>query len=80
MLTRVGPDLNSLGGFILETLNYHGWNKVKLLYDPLGQLEVFDKFCHFATDGIQNTIKKNTTVEMDHFKFNTIAEITDKLM
>ena len=79
LLTRVGPDINSLGGFILETLKYHGWNKVKLLYDPLGQLEVFDTFCHFATGGIQYAINKNTTVEMDIFKFKKTSEITDKL-
>ena len=79
LLTRVGPDMNSLGSFIVEALNYHGWSKVKLLYNPLGQMEVFEKFCHFSTDGIQNAINKNTTLEMDIFKFNTVAEIIDKL-
>ena len=85
LLTRVGPDINSLAGFILEALKYHGWNKVKLLFDPLGQMGVFEKFCHFATDGIQNAILKNNDnnntgkIEKDHFKFTEKEEILDKL-
>ena len=78
MLTRVGPDINSLAGFVLATLNYHKWSKVKLLFEPLGQMGVFEKFCHFATDGIQNAIL-NSNITKDHFKFNKKEEIIDKL-
>jgi len=40
MLTRVGPNFNSLTDFIINTLHHFNWKKLMLVYDSFG------KHCH----------------------------------
>ena len=83
LLTRVGPDFNSLSKFLLAVLDYYRWRKVKLIYRPFGQEEVIEKFCHLAADGLHRSFlerqKQGYVFEQDYFKFIRTLDILNKL-
>ncbi len=83
MMTRVGPDINSLARFVFSYMDYYKWHKVKLLFEPFGQESVFERFCHLAADGIHRAIlnrqKAGYNIEQDYFKFEHPQEIIERL-
>ena len=83
LLTRVGPEINSLARFVFSFLDHYKWHKVKLLYEPLGQEKVVEEFCHLAADGLHSAILNRQLsgyhIEQDYFKFMKIEDILDKL-
>ncbi len=83
MMTRVGPDINSLARFVFSFMDYYKWHKVKLLFEPSGQGSVFERFCHLAVDGIHSAIlnrqKAGYNITQDYFKFGDPQEIIERL-
>lgn len=83
LLTRVGPDINSLARFVFSFMDFYHWNKVKLLYQPFGQERVINSFCHLAADGLHSAILERQQgghhIEQDYFKFMKNDDILDKL-
>ena len=43
LLTRVGPDFNSLASFVMVMLKFYKWNKLKIIYDQYGQHNIIGK-------------------------------------
>ncbi|ESO90426.1 hypothetical protein LOTGIDRAFT_164007 [Lottia gigantea] len=79
-LTRMGADFNSLISFLVSILSHFNWSKVKLLYDPKGQGNVVDRFCHIATDGFHYGLRTQTVIKnlsQEYFKFDVISDILD---
>ena len=83
LLTRVGPDFNSLARFVFSVMDYYEWHKVKLVYQPFGQEAVIEKFCHLAADGIHRAILEKQIlgypIEQDYFKFMKAADFSEKM-
>ncbi len=85
LLTRVGPDFNSLARFVFSFVEFYKWHKVKLVYQPNGQESVIERFCHLAADGLHNGILNRQQrggsyrIEHDYFKFLKTEDILDKL-
>ena len=57
LLTRVGPTLNSLADFLLQTMSEFKWYRVVLVYDTQAQSNIVENFCHFVTSGIEDGLK-----------------------
>ncbi|XP_048251029.1 atrial natriuretic peptide receptor 1-like isoform X2 [Haliotis rufescens] len=82
LMTRVGPNFNSLVSFIISILQKFDWSRVKLVYDPLGQAHVVDKFCHIATDGVHYGLRMQKVIKdfkQEYFKFDSIKDILNKM-
>lgn len=82
LMTRVGPNFNSLVSFIISILQKFNWSRVKLVYDPLGQAHVVDKFCHIATDGVHYGLRVQKVIKdfkQEYFKFDSIKDILNKM-
>ena len=52
LVTRLGPNFNSLVAFLLTVLSRFRWARVMLAYDSSGQGHIVEKFCHVAANGI----------------------------
>nr|KAG5707287.1 hypothetical protein BaRGS_000061 [Batillaria attramentaria] len=57
MMTRIGPNFNSLVDFIVNVLKQFRWRRVTLMYDAEGQGNIVEKFCHIAANGIHYGLK-----------------------
>ena len=80
LLTRVGPDFNSLANFLLNVLHYYGFKRVKLIYNPLGQDDIMERFCHLAADHLHRTmLKPENNITQDYYKFLRVANMKMKL-
>ncbi|XP_060073903.1 atrial natriuretic peptide receptor 3-like [Ylistrum balloti] len=78
LMTRVGPNFSSLVNFLVEILLVFEWKKVLLLYDPEGQKNIFDRYCHIAADGMHYGFKVQQEIpnlEQNYFKFDDIDDI-----
>ena len=71
MMTRVGPNFNSLTENILATFEHFGWAKVKLMYNPSGLDNVVHKFCHLAADALHRAMIARSDIHQDYFKLYT---------
>ena len=77
-MTRVGPNFNSLVYFLVAILKNFHWQKVSLVYDPEGQKDIFDRYCHIAIDGIHYGFKTQTEVpnlHQEYLKFDNLEDI-----
>lgn len=72
LMTRVGPNMNSLINFVTTIFKTFHWNKVNLLYDPDGQSHIVNKYCHIAIDGLHYGL---TLQQQHYFKFDNINMI-----
>lgn len=83
LLTRVGPNFNSLSRAILDILAHFHWNKVKLIYEPDGHKDVIEKFCHLAADGLHQdflrTQRYHPNFQHDYFKFLDWSDFGDRM-
>ena len=52
LMTRMGPNFNSLVAFLLTLLGQFNWRRVLLMYDSMGQSDIVERFCHVAANGI----------------------------
>ena len=52
---------------------------MKLVYEPYGQSNVIEKFCHFAADGLHSSLLRVRNVTQDYYKFMKAEEATDKI-
>lgn len=78
LMTRVGPNFSSLVNFLVKILLVFDWRKVMLLYDPEGQKNIFDRYCHIAADGMHYGFKVQTEIprlQQKYFKFDAIDDI-----
>lgn len=78
LLTRVGPNFTSLVQFLSSILYRFNWNIVKLVYNPSGQKNIVEKFCHIAVDGIHHGLKdssKGNNFKVPYFKFDVTEEL-----
>ena len=57
-LTRVGATFDTLVQCILNTLWFHNWHKLFLIYDGNGQAEVSPSFCYLAGSTLIHYVKK----------------------
>ncbi len=60
MLTRAGPvNLGSLANYFTDVFKYFKWEKVKILYQQMGQDNITGiiRFCHLAAEVLVNDFK-----------------------
>ena len=56
-LTRVGATFDTLSQCILNTLWFHDWHKLLLIYDGNGKAEVMPSFCFLAGSSLIHYVK-----------------------
>ena len=56
-LTRVGATFDTLSQCILNTLWFHNWHKLLLIYDGNGKAEVMPSFCFLAGSSLIHYVK-----------------------
>ena len=56
-LTRVGATFDTLAQCILNTLAYHTWHKLLLIYEGNGKAEVMPSFCFLAGSSLIHYVK-----------------------
>lgn len=66
LVTRIGPNFNSLLHFIFSMFNEFAWRRVTLMYDPDGQEYIVEKFCHIAANAIHSGLRSVTTHTHTH--------------
>ncbi|KAH3868021.1 hypothetical protein DPMN_031158 [Dreissena polymorpha] len=59
LLTRVGSNFNTLFDFFVNVLSMHKWRKMNIIYDPYGQTDNSEKFCHIVADGFHHEFRNN---------------------
>ncbi|KAK2179115.1 hypothetical protein NP493_512g00005 [Ridgeia piscesae] len=80
LLTRVGPDFNSLAKFLLQMLDHYNFRRVKLIYNPFGQTDIVEKFCHLAADSLHRTMmRRGKNLTQDYYKFINVGDMQRKL-
>ena len=83
LVTRVGANINSLARVIFAILDHFKWSKVKLVYNPDGQGEIAEKFCHFTADGLHRAFLSRQLwgqdFEQDYFKFLKWSDFGNKM-
>lgn len=81
MLTRVGPNINSMASFVVNLLREHDWRKAKILYDSDAQGEIVSSLCHLVATGLYQTLKNtnndNAEIYIKHDNFKLTKPFTD---
>lgn len=78
LLTRIGPNFNSLANFFLQLLGRLQWSKVKIFYDTRGRDDVMERFCYLAADSLHRSITLRSNVTFNYFqleKLNSLSEL-----
>ncbi|KAK7095984.1 hypothetical protein V1264_005332 [Littorina saxatilis] len=57
LLTRVGPNFNTLLRFLLTMLQEFSWRRVLLAFDSFAQSELIERFCHVASSAIHDGLR-----------------------
>ncbi|KAK3095634.1 hypothetical protein FSP39_016951 [Pinctada imbricata] len=71
LTTRIGASVNSLNLFLKDILGKYKWKKMKILYNPIGQNHVMERYCHIVADGVHYGIGTKPS----YSKFETQEEI-----
>ena len=81
LMTRVGPNINTLVTFFLSVLKRFQWRRVKMLYNPDGQAYVVERFCHITMNGIDQGLRlqRQLNVRREFFKFDTLDEMINNM-
>lgn len=51
-LTRLGSNHNALVEFFQSILVNYNWEKLNMIYDPNGQMDIISKYCHIAANDL----------------------------
>lgn len=82
MLTRVGPNINSMASFVVDLMREHKWKKVKILYDSEAQGEIVSKLCHLVATGMYETFRvfneANVELYIKHVNFKLTRPFSDE--
>ena len=68
-LTRVGATFDTLSQCILNTLWFHNWHKLLLIYDGNGKAEVMPSFCFLAGSSLIHYVKSVGKIWIKEYAF-----------